>query len=316
MKSKKADSQAYLVGFVLFLILLVAFSSIYYSIKGKITEGSLREVRIANVKQQATSHIAGLDFSSTLNFPIIKKEVNKGDEMKESSKALVEDWSDLGKGEKELFPADTDKIVYCVPGHYLTFKDKDQKILPSEFLQYQKTHTISQVGATGIMNDRNAYINDYIVGHSTNKELFEKEMAQIRNELGTDKSIILLNENELGANAEFIKYAISTNSDYTTVFVYMKKGYWMKWLTTIMGTPAGIAGGAVVGLALVPFTGGGSLVVIGIALGGGAAGGVIGYMMGSNKSADWDAGIFLVPNKADLLNDLKCNVLPAKGETE
>src|SRR3989338_8993463 len=99
--SKKADIQSYVMVLLLFLILLLAFSFIYYMIKGKMINGSLREIRIANVKQQATAHIAGLDFSSTLIFPIIKKEIKNGDEMKESSRALVEDWSDLGQGKKE-----------------------------------------------------------------------------------------------------------------------------------------------------------------------------------------------------------------------
>ncbi|MBU1004274.1 MAG: hypothetical protein KJ561_00440 [Nanoarchaeota archaeon] len=314
-KSKKAGMQAYVIGLLLFLILLITFSTIYYQIKGKIVEGSLREVRRANVNQHATAHIAGLDFSSTLAFPIIKKEVKKGDEMKESSRALVEDWSDLGNGKKELFSADTDKIVYCVPGHYLMFKDKSQKILPSDFLKYQETHTVSQVGAAGITGDSNSYINEYITGYSTNKELFEKEMKEVRDKLGTER-ITVLNEKDIGENAELIRYVINTQSDYTTVFVYMKKGYWMKWLTAIAGAGGGTAAAGVIGIIFVPLTAGGSLIISGIALGGGALGGIIGYGMGSDKSADWDTGIFLVPNKADLIKDLKCNVLPAKGETE
>jgi len=49
---------------------------------------------------------------------------------------------------------------------------------------------------------------------------------------------------------------------------------------------------------------------------GSIAGGIIGYKMGSDKSVDWDAGILLVPNRENILKDLNCDIIPARGEME
>ena len=92
----------------------------------------------------------------------------------------------------------------------------------------------------------------------------------------------------------------------------MKKGYWAPWLRTLVGA----TGGIITAVILVPLTGGGSLILGAIAVGSGVTGGLIGYGLGGDKSADWDAGIFLVPNKANILKDLKCDILPAGGEIE
>jgi len=194
-KNKKAGFPAYLVMLILVLVLLVVFSGIYYYFKVNVAEGSLREIRRQNVKNHANAHLAGLDLSSELNFPIIRKKIKKGDEIEDSSKALVHDWSDLLKGEKELFPTKTEEIVYCVPGHYLEFKDK-KKISAIELANYQKTHTVNSIGATGIIGDNNVPISEYITGYTTNKDVFEEEMNRLKEALADAQEVTIVNDEE------------------------------------------------------------------------------------------------------------------------
>jgi hypothetical protein len=315
-KNKKADSSPkYLVGLILALVLIGLFIYIYSSMKGNISEGAIREIRIQNVKNHANAHILGLDLSSELNFPMIRLNVKKEEELKESSKALVHDWSDLLKGRKQLFPKEDS--VYCVPGHYLEFKAKDKKIPAMEYIEYQRTHTVDDIGARHITGDSDVPVSEYIRGYTTDKTIFEEEMKALKEELSDNQYVTIVNDKEFFNRKELKEeYAINTGYEYMTVFVYMKKGYWPKWLSSLFGTNVGIVGGVIVGAILIPFTGGGSLVITAVALGGGAAGGVIGYSLGSWKSADWRTGIFLVPNKAGILKDLKCDILPARGEIE
>ncbi|GAG30767.1 unnamed protein product, partial [marine sediment metagenome] len=240
------------------LVLIVVFSAVYYRLKVGIEEGSLREIRQQSVRNQANAHVAGLDLSSELNFPMIMKKIKKGDEIKDSSIALVHDWSDLLKGERQLFPIETEEIVYCVPGYYLEFKAKDKKIPMADYIEYQRTKTVDEIGARNVIGNGNVYINEYIVGYTTDETAFEGGMEELREE-----------------------YAIDTNYEYVTVSVFMKKGYWKRWISSVFGASTGVIGGTVLGVVLVPFTGGGSLLVSGVALGGGITGGVIGYKTGS-----------------------------------
>jgi len=305
MKSKKAGSpQSFLVKLLIFLILLVVFGAILYTIRGKMEEGSLREIRRQNVKKHAEAHILGLDLSPELSFPVIKWNVKKGEEIEKSSDALVHDWQDLLRGEKELFEK-ADK-VYCVPGHFLKFKN-DKKISAVELVNYQRTRNVDIIG------EENIPISEYLTGYTTDKTVFEEEMNELKSELGNQEVVTIIN-NEDFSNPELLKeeYALNTEYDYMTVFVYMKEGYWPKWLKTMVFG----AGGVIVGVILVPLTGGGSLMLAIVPLATGATGGAIGYKTASDKSADWDTGIFLVPNKAEILKDLKCDILPAKGEVE
>jgi hypothetical protein len=68
------------------------------------------------------------------------------------------------------------------------------------------------------------------------------------------------------------------------------------------------------GVIACPFTGGvGCAVTVGAiaAMGGAAGGGAIGYLVGSDRSADWDARIMLYPY--DGIKDLKCTYMEGKS---
>ena len=318
---KKADSQpGYLVKLLLLLIIIAVSIPIYYQIKVKFSEGTTREIRQQNVNQLAKSNTLKLRTYNELSFPIIRLDVKEGNELEDSSRALVHDWSDLLKGEVQLFKSEKEKIVYCIPGHYLKFKANDKKIPAMEYIKYQKEHTLNDIGAKHIKGDMNVYISEYLKGHTTNKEVFEEEMKTLKESLSDHQDVTIVSDIEFFEERNKLKgeYAINTAYEYTTVFVYMKKGYWGKWLSTLVGTNVGIVGATTVGLILVPFTGGGSLVITAVALGAagsGVAGGIIGYKTANDVNADWDTGIFLVPNKAEILKDLSCDILPARGET-
>ncbi len=313
LKKKAYSPQAWMVGLILLVAILIIYIYFYSSLGGNVKEGVIREVRQQNVNNHVKAHIAGLDLSSELNFPIIRMDIEKDDELKDSSKALVHDWYDLLEGEGNLFPQEREKIVYCVPGHYIKFKAKDKKIPAMEYAEFQRTNTLDDIGAEHMIGeDTDVSIKDYIAGYTTDKTIFEQEMKTLEEELGKVENVAIIKDEEFFKETKELNegYAINTNYEYMTVTVYMKKSYWAKWLTSLAGTGAGVT----VGLILVPFTGGGSLVITSLVLGGGAVGGAIGYSQGSWKSADYTSSIWLVPNKEDILEILKCDLLPARGE--
>jgi len=316
---KRGDSEPeFTVKLILILIVIVAFIPFYYYFKVKITEGSIREIRYQNVKNIASTNALKFNTYNEINFPIIRKKVKNGEEIKESSKALVEDWSDLLKGEKQLFPSKKEEIVYCVPGHYLEFRAKNKKIPANEYIEFQSTKTLNDIGAEQIIGDGNTIISDYLRGYTTNEAVFQEEMEEVKTSLAS-KGVTIVSDEEFLKSQIKLKdeYSINTDYEYTTVFVYMKKGHWPKWLTAIIGTNIGIIGGSVVGATIVYFTGGGILVISAVAVGAagtGIGGGVLGYIKGSDLSADWNTGIFLVPNNEEILKDLNCDILPTKGE--
>ena len=184
---------------------------------------------------------------------------------------MVADWRDLQQAKKELFAAKSENIVYCVPGHYIHFEDK-KKIAPLELSNYQKKHTLAQIGEFQ-MGQENTFIIDYISGYSTDKNAFQDEVNELRAEFGNiPGATISPDPSKVNIPNEL---AINTELDYMTV-----------------------------------------LVISAVAVEGGVTGGIVGYKTGSDKSADWNAGILLVPNKAEILKELKCDILPAKGEIE
>ncbi len=312
MINKKANIQEYvLIRMIIFIVLLFVFIYISGRIKGNLEEGSIREIRRQSVKNNVHAHIAGIDASSELKFPIIRKTIKKDEEIKESSLALVHDWSDLLQGEEQLFPIKKEEIVYCIPGHYLKFKVKNKKIPVADYIEFQKTKTLDDINAD-VIGDGNEYILDYLKGYTTDESIFAEEMKELKEVL--EKQGIVVTDDAKLLEKEKNIYAINTDYEYMTITVYMKKGYWVRWLSTVIGTPVGIVGGTVAGVLLAPVTGGSSLSVTIIALAGGTAGGIIGYNLGSDKSADWDTIILLMPNKGEVLKDLKCDILPAHGD--
>ncbi len=308
-RNKKGGSpSAYLIGLILLVAIIVSFSQIYSYFTRKMEEGSIREIRIQNVKNQVNANIRGLDVPSKLNFPEIKVKVKKGEELKESSKALVHDWSDLRRGRDPLFPLDIGETVHCGYGHYIIFEEKGQKISVREYVNFQNENTLEDIGVTHVMGDTDVKIREYLMGFSTDYEVFEKQRDELKAAFEGKERVSIVDD--ITKSAEASRYAIDTDHDYVTVFVYMKRGYWPKWVvTTVFG-----AVGAARALVLAPFTGGGSLALLVLGYGGVAVGGYVGYKTASDRDADWDASIFLVPNDEMALKSLGCENLPMRGD--
>jgi len=303
-----------LVIIALIVITVLIFNNI--NLKDKMAESSIRSIRRENIRKSADAHIVSVPLlnqnkNQEIYFPIIKMDIKKGEELKMLSKAMVADWTDLLQGKRELFDTREEKTVYCIVGHHIKFKEKNKKIPLKDLAEYQRKHTIWEIGEK-IYGVGNTTISEYLAGYST-KNIFEEEKKQLEKEFKTENIIPeddffnkKINENR---NTPYI----DTNKDYITITVYTKKGYWVRWLKSLLGTQMGLAVGGFLGVVLVPFTGGGSLVIIGTAIAGATIGGIYGYHTGSEKSADWDASIFLLPNDEKILKELKCNELPTIG---
>ena len=190
-------------------------------------------------------------------------------------------WDMYLEGEKELF--ETKDGAYCAVCSRLTFEE-DVKI--NQFMLFLRE--------TKIPTREDTYW-EYFYG--TDIESFE-----------TDHYL----------NSEFESYDRFTTSDPLAVIFFMDKdaypGAW-KWVyqtkkvETLKMGGAGIAAGTVVGLVTCGLTApvcGATFVILGLGAGAGS-----GYMIGADKSAEYNAYVYL--GDYDNLNSLGCTRLEAKS---
>jgi hypothetical protein len=217
---------------------------------------------------------------------------------KEIADKMVECWDTYGKGDLELF--NTKDNSYCVVCSRLTFDKKTE--LP-EFSNYLNSNLAPL--------KKRSYM-EYLSG--VRIENYEKSVYD---------------------NTDLNKFdTISTKEPLAVMFVMGKEAFpggkveGTKLTTTpegfAIGSAAGVTTGITLGVLLVagaiscPVTGGAgcalSVAVI-ATITGGAAGAGIGYMIGSDRSADWDARIVLWPY--DKLDEMQCTYMEGKtGELE
>ena len=278
MKNRKAGLPAIAIVTLILIMILMIVMFLFESRMDELRrEETGKAICKASVKTHALSNI-GLDFASDINCPTERLTIREDDEeaiMHELAMAKYNCFDQFHRGELDLF-SDAHKLEkYCVICHVIDFKAK--KNIPLEnFMRYERTHNIKPGGMS---------FEEFFIGHSTYDEFPEYESPQ--------------------------RYGINTELQYTTVFTYAKEGYWSKWIT---GAAGATIGSVVLSVALIPFTGGGSILVGIAGLAGGAGGGMLGYTIGSDKTADWNASILLIPYNADLLRDLTCTVAPAGQE--
>jgi len=201
-------------------------------------------------------------------------------------------------GTKPLFEIKTGTEKYCIVCHHITFEGKAK----SKFINAK---------------DFDDFLNKtYINTPNALKDIYPEEKISYKQAFAgyiTDEDALKVKEKEKEIKTE--DYSIYTAIPYATIFTYTRKGYWSKWSTTPVGTFFGMAAG----LILIPFTGGGSLAILGGSVLAGVGGGGIGYLLGHNKAADWDAGVILMPYAAveseePELKKLDCTYLPATQE--
>jgi Ca2+/Na+ antiporter len=307
---RKAQVHGFMLGLVIFCALVIIFLLFLSRTNDILRSKSQKEICKSDVYGQTAMGIKPLknierigelidnrhEFVSDINCPtqevVIKEKLDTKDGQTKAKKqiasAMYDCWDQFGEGKLELFESKTGTEMYCVMCHHITFKQKDKEI--KGFVDYLSDNTIP--GSSEVT------YTEYLTGYQTLETLsvFKENMDNFMQQHDA-KEII-------------------TSSDYAVTFFYYKQGY----IDKIKSTALGMVGGAVVG------TVGGGLsvgVVVGavtISTGGAAAIGLaifalgtsIGAVVGSDKSADWNSGVMLVPLQSENLKDLKCGYLPAK----
>jgi len=216
------------------------------------------------------------DIKCPTDFDVIKSK-NKEDIMHELSQKMCRCVKTFGRGELNLFgPVEDNK--YCIICDNIDFSE-ELEITAEEFLEYQ---------------------------HDPRHECYGENIAEFLSMEPADPGAL----EEYKADINQADVAINTGNDYSTVFMYARNNYWNNLFTT----PVGMIVGGIVGLVGIPFTGGGSFLILGGSAALAVGGGVIGYQLGSGKNADWDPAIILLPHEAVELNKLGCTYLPASQD--
>ena len=196
-------------------------------------------------------------------------------------------------GTLKLFEPKPGEEKYCIICHNIKFEGqaKNQFIGADKFDEFLET---KHIDTPSVLKDTFPY------KRISYKQTFAGYLS--------DEDAFNLKEKE-----EEIKtsdYSINTAIPYATIFTYTKKGYWSHieyGLFAALPT-------TIIAAILIPFTGGGSLIIIGGSLLAGTTAGAIGYQFGHSKLSDWDAGIILMPYDPSQSTKLDCTYLPGKQE--
>ena len=106
--------------------------------------------------------------------------------------------------------------------------------------------------------------------------------------------------------------SIDTSQSHTVVLFYQKKGYLQKtWAAAVGGTSGLVLAGVFVATNVISL-GTASVVWVPLAVVGVGAG----YYFGSEKPADWQAGVMLIPYTEETLKFLQCTELPVAQENK
>jgi len=205
-------------------------------------------------------------------------------------------WNQWGEGKLELFKAEDS--VFCAVCSVIEFDTKDRKI----------PGLLTTLNSRVIPGGGMSYF-EYLSGVQVTEGIQGKL-------------------DEMAASQQDV---IDTSQDMSIVFTYAKDARVSKNEGLIWGLGIGSAIGLVAGgiLAIVFLPAGVAVLSVTIisastvaittaaatTLAAGAAGGLIGYQLGHDTSANWDARIIAVPYNRDQLQDrLKCTDFPA-GQT-
>lgn len=227
-----------------------------------------------SVRINAKARLLGYEFASKINCPTVYETASTANEEKVKQRIayhLYNCWDEFGKGELELFPPSD--ATFCGICSVLEFEGK-QKV--TGLIEYLALHHVPVQS-----------------GQATYLEFLQKT-----------KSVDKVQEKILQAG---VADSVNTEKPLGFVFVYTKDAKTTKEEAGIIGSVVGYG----TGLAIIVLSGGAGIpVVLGGAAIAGTAGGGVGYWLGSDNSANWDARILAVPWDADALRNLGCTYLP------
>ncbi|MAE42765.1 hypothetical protein CMO93_03265 [Candidatus Woesearchaeota archaeon] len=314
-KNKKSEVSNYLIGLIILLIALVILLMFYARTFDIFKSNKNKDICALAVRTQAAMKIKGSDIINTIfkspaeslsdiPCPIIYRKIN-GEETYPGYKKNIDDnikqqvmqrmcdcFFTFGEGRLELFETKYSQQKYCVICHHLEFEGgaKDRKL--TNFLDYLAANDC-------IIKGKKVNARDYLRGFSTDEQ-YEEEYFQEEREKHE-----LLKE---GADT------IHTDTEYSTMFLYTKKGFIQEiWASVLGASGSFLTGFAGVLLVLPEPT---ITKAAGIGILSGVGGGVAGYGLGEERSAAWDSLTWLYPFETKALNALDCEYLPAMQEKQ
>lgn len=198
-------------------------------------------------------------------------------------------------GLSKYFKGDNEK--FCIPCSVLRFKDKSMSLNSQDIIEYQT--------AAVIPKDRLLPLDD------------QRTYAEYFTDYHTDPTII---KDKVRAELAGKQISLETKNDYVVMYVVMRKGYISHWITALwgggtgaaVGLGAGVGGAAALGTGIIAS----SALIVAAPLALAAGGAYVGYtLLGEDMSADWDAGVVVIPYQPEILKQLGCTYVPGSWDS-
>lgn len=306
MNNRRAEVQNVLVKLILFVVVTLFFVMFFYSSTDDYDSAKQRQVCSQAIQVNSMMKLQGNDlfnvlFSngedpSNIPCPTIYEEVDVAPDELNSflAEAWRKDWDMMHNGRLEMFSGRTGDETYCVITHNFRF---------SNDLKNVKGHKVD-----GLLN----YLQDTNIPKKQTTDPDVKYMDYLK----CYNSAKFYEPNPTGS-FQFADYEINTQEEYGLMFTYGKVGHlhkvWTAGTGAAVGTVAGGVAGLVTVLMLIPEPTMATK-VLGIAIGtiaGVTGGGVAGYNLGSDDSAQWEACMTLFPFNNETLDKFECSYMPA-----
>ena len=271
---------SYLILSIIILLILIAF---YGKVFDVWKSGSDSQICRKSVELHSGLHIKGLNPYEDLKCPPSYEKISNTDDniVKKEIANMMADcfWKFGGDDKLELFGEDG---TYCALCNYIEFKGSAKNKQISDFRKFLATEPVP------IKYDYNISYAHYFLGRPLSADEY--------NDMLTGQT------------------EIDTSNDYGVMFLYSKDRYMHKiWAGATGGTTAAVLtaiGGVLLVIPDVTITKLAAVVVLSMA--SGAAGGAVGYDLGSDKAYDHGHGVILIPYDEDDLKELQCTQMPVK----
>lgn len=294
MNTRGRVPQKAMVAMILSVVAILVGAFFLQQVFEKAERSTARAQCRESIQSNSQLRLYGFDFSSRINCPTqeIIATGNDDEILGTVADELYSCWNQWGAGQLELFKAEDS--VFCAVCSVIEFDTKDRKI-------------------PGVLTTLNSRI---IPGGG---QSYYEYLTGVRVDEGLSQRLTQLADSE--------KDIIDTSQDMSIVFTYAKDSRVTKQQGLIWGLGIGSAVGLIAGgiLAIVFPPAGIAVLSVTIisattiavttaaatTLAAGATGGLIGYALGHDTSANWDARIIAVPYNRDQLQDrLKCTDFP------
>lgn len=290
-ESKGTGILSFLVLMLLTLLIILIFFGKGFDV-WKLGSGS--QICRKSVEMHSAAHIKGIDVSEDIKCPPTYEKIDDADDkvIKQKIADLAAEcfWK-FGANELELFGGSVlTENRFCALCSHIQFKGSAKSSDVKGFRLYLTKEYVPQKYLIGTrFAGSTVTYADYIIGRPTDpKEIDAIAKDSLVNELDTDK-------------------------DYGVMFVYVKDSYVQKVWSSMLGGGTAMGATLLGGLLLIPDVTITKFMALAlISSGAGAGGAALGEAAGSDKPADWQSAVLIIPYDETSLKKLDCNQLPVK----